>query len=105
MHVVDESTCFRLFGYAIHKEIDAAQCDDDKKKVNILKELVLPHTMKSILPGHLQHLDCGGLTFVNPQLLPLAKAAVEHIQGHLTLQHFNKYGKQFSSVSQIHSTM
>ena len=37
MHVVDESTCFRLFGYAIHKEIDAAQCDDDKKKVNILK--------------------------------------------------------------------
>ena len=58
-----------------------------------------PNASKDTLPSGAQYLDRGGLTFMQPSLLPWLHAVEESMKIYLNQDGYKKYGKDIFSVS------
>ena len=104
--VSDDTACYRISGWAVKSAIDRRQNDiiygrkkeQAKKEIELLRELRRPQELKQELPVGAQFLDRGGLTFVQPSLLPWIRAVEGSIKQYLNEKSYRKYGKNIFKV-------
>ena len=74
----DDTALYRISGWALKSAIDLTEKQLKQKgakaevqhQLAILNSLKRPNASKSTLPSGAQYLDRGGLTFMQPELLP-----------------------------------
>ena len=73
--------------------------EEVQHQLDLLNSLKRPNTSKDTLPSGAQYLDHGGLTFMQPSLLPWLHAVVESMKIFLNQDGYKKYSKDIFSVS------
>ena len=70
---IDETSLYRLGGYALHSAIEAYKAPTNsverESMLGVLTSLRLPVDEKVGLPSNIQHLDKQGMTFMKKELL------------------------------------
>ena len=100
----DETSLYRISGWAIKSAIDYRLTKKDKKsedELQLLNTLKRSQASKITLPAGAQYLDRGGLTYIKPEFLEWISEVEESIRKHLNQKGYQKYGKNIFRVSKI----
>lgn len=102
----DDTALYRISGWALKSTIDltmkALKQENTREvqhQLDLLNSLKRPNAGKATLPSGAQYLDRGGLTFMQPSLLPWLCAVEKSMKMFLNQEGYKKYGKDIFSVS------
>lgn len=73
--------------------------EEVQHQLDLLNSLKRPNNSKDTLPPGAQYLDRGGLTFMQPSLLPWLHVVEESMKVYLNQDGYKRYGKDIFSVS------
>ena len=101
----DDTALYRISGWAlkscidnVRKKLKLSNTDTHVQQLDLLLLLQRPNSTKDSLPLGAQYLDRGGLTFVQPHLLPWLNAVEASMKLHLCQSGYTKYGKDIFQV-------
>ena len=102
----DDTALYRISGWALKSCIDNARKKLKQKgtdthvqqQLDLLLSLKRPTCTKDSLPPGVKYLDRGGLTFVQPCLLPWLNAVEASMKLYLCQSGYTKYGKDIFQV-------
>ena len=102
----DNTALYRISGWAlkscidnVRKKLKLSNTDTHvQQQLDLLLLLQRPNSTKDSLPLGAQYLDRGGLTFVQPHLLPWLNAVEASMKLHLCQSGYIKYGKDIFQV-------
>ena len=101
----DNTALYRISGWAlkscidnVRKKLKLSNTDTHVQQLHLLLLLKRPNSTKDSLPLGAQYLDRGGLTFVQPHLLPWLNAVEASMKLHLCQSVYTKYGKDIFQV-------
>ena len=103
----DDTALYRISGWALKSAIDLTRKafkqenarEEVQHQLHLLNSLKRPNASKGTLPSGAQYLDRGGLTFMQPSLLPWLHAVEDSMKMYLNQDGYKKYGKDIFSVS------
>lgn len=103
----DDTGLYRISGWALKSSIDHKKGDlkygrgckeSVRKEIELLTALKCTVDEKAKLPIGTQLMDRGGLTYINPKLLPWVRAVEVSMKENLNQRGYQKYGKNIFKV-------
>lgn len=108
----DDTSLYRLGGFALFSAIKFRRQQlgvnnemSEKFRTEHVFLLQMRDNEKSDLPPAIHTQDRGGMTFVNPKLIPFIRNSVAEIRKLMNYQEYSKHGKGFFKVNILHYSL